>query len=227
MAADGIAEIIQAATGLLWPLLVAGVILLLLPTIKRILTSRNVTIKAGGVEIDVQQAFDKLVKSTAELQAKESVTPARALGPTPPVAADQRENSTAAPRPVIRTILWVDDKPKNNAYEIAQLESLGVVVHTAPSTAGAMSVLSERGSSIDVVISDMGRQEGSGPYATRAGLELIRQMRAGQLSTPVVIYAGKDALELQDEVVGVGGNGVATRETGLFELLARLGDFPR
>jgi CheY-like chemotaxis protein len=220
--------IIQAATGLLWPLLVTAVVLRLLPEIKKILKSRAFTVKVGGVEIDVQQAVDKLVKSTAELQARDTGTTQPSLEGTPsPAGQDTSPRTTPEARTVIKRILWVDDKPTNNAYETAQLQALGVGVQNALSTQEAMDALHAPGADFDVIISDMGRQEGPGPYNTRAGLDLIQQVRARDITIPIVIYAGSSALALQDDVKRIGGVGVATGDRKLFELLRQVGDFPQ
>jgi CheY-like chemotaxis protein len=65
-------------------------------------------------------------------------------------------------------VLWVDDRPDNNALFIDQLMTAGVRVDTARTTAEGLAFASGR--DYGAVISDMGRRE-DGSYRTTAGLE--------------------------------------------------------
>jgi hypothetical protein len=71
-------------------------------------------------------------------------------------------------------VLWVDDRPENNALFIDQLMTAGVRVDTARTTAEGLVLAS--GHDYGAVISDMGRQE-DGSYRTTAGLDLARAHR--------------------------------------------------
>ena len=142
-----VAQLIQAITGLLWPLITAVLLWRLLPALRKVIESRDFSVKVGGVELSVQELADKLVKSTAELQAKAS-----AAAPAP----DEPQPS-ATPMPehrTLRRILWVDDDPQHNAYETAQLEALGASVTTVRSTREAMAALDQPNSAYDAVITD-------------------------------------------------------------------------
>ena len=61
----------------------------------------------------------------------------------------------------------MDDNPSNNALQISQLENRGYKVVTALSTNDAMATLGRE--RINLIISDMGREEG-GRYVSQAGL---------------------------------------------------------
>jgi len=65
-------------------------------------------------------------------------------------------------------VLWVDDRPDNNALFIDQLMTAGVRVDTVRTTAEGLAFASGR--DYGAVISDMGRRE-DGSYRTTAGLE--------------------------------------------------------
>lgn len=99
-------------------------------------------------------------------------------------------------------VLWVDDRPENNAFLIKSLEDRDAEVVQAPSTDQALAELASNSHGFDVVISDMGRKE-SGGYRPIAGVDLVRRMRDANLTVPVVIYAspravargGEEALE--------------------------------
>ena len=93
-----------------------------------------------------------------------------------------------AERPPIgaQTVLWVDDKPNNNLYQITALQAANIGVETVASTDEAMEHL--EASKPTAIISDMGRWE-NGDWHGDAGLELIRKVRAGDDRTPIFVYA--------------------------------------
>ena len=93
-----------------------------------------------------------------------------------------------AERPPIgaQTVLWVDDKPNNNLYQITALQAANIGVETVASTDEAMKHL--EGSKPTAIISDMGRWE-NGDWHGDAGLELIRKVRASDDRTPIFVYA--------------------------------------
>nr|BFE82417.1 hypothetical protein GCM10020093_050180 [Planobispora longispora] len=157
-----IAELINAIAALAWPLIVGIVVWRLFPVIKEIARSRGFTVNIGGAELTVQEISEKLLESTAVIQGR--------LASAPP------EEPEALPDRYLRRVLWVDDVPANNAYEVAQLEALGVEVIRALSTGEGMAAL--RGATVpfDAVISDMSREE-DGFYNRDAGLDLAREMR--------------------------------------------------
>jgi CheY-like chemotaxis protein len=212
-----VSQLIQSISGLLWPIIVAALLWRLLPSIRRIVESRSFTVKVAGVELSFQELAEKLVKSTAELQAK---------GPTPDYAAERSSpvGPTAPQDRIIKKILWVDDNPRNNAYESAQLESLGVSVRQVTSTQEALAALDRPSSHYDAVITDMGRQEASG-FNPDAGIDLIAAMRAANIDIPVVVYASARARHRESEVAQAGGEGVTSGPGELFDALGRIGRF--
>jgi Response regulator containing CheY-like receiver, AAA-type ATPase, and DNA-binding domains len=212
-----VAQLIQAITGLLWPLITAVLLWRLLPALRKVIESRDFSVKVGGVELSVQELADKLVKSTAELQAKAS-----AAAPAP----DEPQPS-ATPMPehrTLRRILWVDDDPQHNAYETAQLEALGASVTTVRSTREAMAALDQPNSAYDAVITDMSRHEDTS-FNPDAGIDLISAMRAANIDVPVIVYASDHARHREGEVVEAGGEGVTSRPTELFGALGKIGRF--
>lgn len=78
-------------------------------------------------------------------------------------------------------LLWVDDHPENNLYEVRFFENHRIAVHKVTGTADALRLLAMY--SYDVVISDMGRGEDR-----LAGLKLAAQMRDRKDDTPLLIY---------------------------------------
>lgn len=191
----------EALSSLLWPVILAVLLWKLFPLVRGIVESRPFTVKVGDMEISVQSASDQLQKQIEDLT--EQVIDLRKGQPQSiqPLQAEKPVNAPIAPAPVI---LWVDDKPQGNAVEIAQINSLGIKVITALSTAEAMGVLSKE--AVGVVISDMGRAEANG-YRSDAGLELLDSMRDGGFDQPFMIYTGRRSAERARHGVGKKGDG--------------------
>ncbi|OIK29427.1 response regulator [Streptomyces malaysiense] len=200
-------ELIKALTGLAWPLMTGVVLWRLFPLIKEIARSRGFTIKVGEAELSVQEVSESLIRTTADLQGR--LASARA----PAVSR------------ILDSVLWVDDRPENNATEVAQLRALGVDVVLARSTDEALRALARPHRTFDAVISDMSRREGTRTNRA-AGLDLIRELRAQGDTIPVFVYATARALALRGEITDAGGSGVAGSSTELFGLLRGVGEFP-
>src|SRR6266545_1982492 len=136
------ARIIEALGSLLWPLLLAVVVLRVVPhlpglmaDLREALRTRAFKVKIGGAELSVEEATEQLRRQVTDLQtqmaaqlAERSPATAAAAGAAPQAYQD---------RP---TILWVDDRPEGNALELAKLRDDGVEVLQAKSTAGAATV---------------------------------------------------------------------------------------
>lgn len=222
---EGLANVLDGISSLAWPLLV-GIILwklfptlqLMIPTIKDMIKSRGFTIKVGQAEITFQDASDQLRAQIEDLKIKvaelrewqrqtESGDIAQKLG-------KEEENEKA-----ISSILWVDDKPSNNAYEVATFEDQGIKVKQVLSTTEAMRELMSGRENYDVIISDMGRRE-EGEYRGSAGILLIEQVRKNNMKLPIYIYSSaRDLDKNKKETLEVGGNGATASPVELFELV--------
>lgn len=225
--------LLDALAALAWPILAAVALALLLPSIKRILESRRFTLKYGDAELSVQDASDQLRKQIQSLQdevmALKSQAPSGSfqqeitmpLAAAPGAAASELAGEAGAmPAPENRQILWVDDKPANNAFEIAKLQDDGFQVMQARSTDEAMQKISE-GLRPRVVISDMGRYE-NGHYVSKAGLELIKRLRQEGVEAPVYIYTSKKYAQAHhDAALEAGGNGATASPVALFQMIQR------
>jgi len=111
-----------------------------------------------------------------------------------------------------RTILWVDDRPSNNAYERRAFESLGIRVVDSKDTEDAINQLERY--PFDLVITDMGRRGDPD-----AGLTLLAEMRRRGLGAPVVVYAGAVAVKKRREMLGAGAHGSTDSPQELFQLV--------
>lgn len=219
-------DVVDLVTGLVWPVLVGAVIWRLLPTVREVMASRAFSIKAGGAEITVQQASDQLSGRVEDLREQISALKAQ-VGAEPAVAGAEAEGAAASPIvdgvAQLRSVLWVDDHPENNVYERQAIERKGVLVHLARSTAEGLEAARAATNPYDVVITDMGREE-DGRSVGDAGLELLRQLRAGGFDVPVVVYASAGAVSRhRDEIMAAGAAGATSSATELLEILGQIG----
>lgn len=111
--------------------------------------------------------------------------------------------------PELKCVLWVDDHLENNLAEVAALSKLQVEVAAVRSTDDALARLTDaatRDQRFDLVISDWNRLA-EGPLA---GLQVLRAMRAGGHTQPVVFYhRTSDARERAERAA-------SAREAGAF-----------
>jgi CheY-like chemotaxis protein len=221
-------EVVDSLVGLGWVLLVVFVVWKLLPTIRTVVASRSLTIKAGGAEISVQQASDTLAQSVEDLREQLTALKAQveAAGTIaePEGAMDAKAASPiAAGVPKLRRVLWVDDHPENNVYEVQSLRRKDVAVDQVTSTAEGLSALFHAPGRYDVVITDMGRRENDHDVPN-AGLDFIERVREEDATTPIFVYASAAAVNRwEDAITAAGGNGVTSSATELLAMIGRVG----
>jgi len=217
------ARIIEALGSLLWPLLLAVVVLRVVPhlpglmaDLREALRTRAFKVKVGGAELSVEEATEQLRRQVTDLQtqmaaqlAERSPAQAAAAGAAPQAYQD---------RP---TVLWVDDRPESNALELAKLRDDGVEVLQAKSTAEAMDVLTLR-RGVQAIVTDLGRVEG-GEYRPHAGLALMRQLREAGFEQPVLVYtSARGVARDREDAVAAGAATVTASPTELFAALPEL-----
>lgn len=213
-------ELISAFADLLWPVILLIVILALLPAIRTIVQSRSFTVKVGDVEVSVQDAANELRTQVDDLQRK-----VIELRSSLPAGAQRAEEASAPPKaappkaaPASRGVLWVDDKPSNNAIEVANLRQRQIPVKQVTSTADAMAALAAA-DQYAAVISDMGRFE-HGRFRGRAGLDLLEEMRRAEIAVPFMVYTSRGSAARQDaQVREAGGHGATASPVELLEWL--------
>lgn len=211
-------ELTKALVPLAWPLILAIVLWKLFPTLKQIVTSRAFSVKVAGMEVSVQDATEQLSTRIEDLQKQViALRDGQGSHSRDVAAAPPPEEPRARGR---QAVLWVDDKPSNNAFEISQLRDWGVDVLEALSTQDAMALL-KGNVHVDAVISDMGRSEG-GSYRSQAGLTLLQQIRAEGLATPFLVYSSaRYAAQNRQQVIAAGGDGATSSPIELLEWLRR------
>jgi CheY-like chemotaxis protein len=226
------ARIIEAIASLLWPLLVAVLLVRVLPHIpslvadlRRAMRTRAFTVKIGGTELSVEEATEQLRRQVTDLQTHMAVqlaerTEPGAAPPAPPAAGAEDGAAPVAGqgRP---TILWVDDHPDERTLELAKLRDDGVEVLLARTTAEAMDVLSLR-RGVRAIVTDLARTE-DGEFRSTAGLAMLRQLNEAEQDQPVLVYtdARRVALDRQD-ALEAGASVVTASPVDLFAALRRV-----
>ncbi len=210
---EDLASVITAIAAVGWPLVIVFLVWKLLPILKTRLSSGDVTVKMFGVEVSLQDASENFGKQLADLQEK--VTQLRSIAEqSHPHSLDTPGSSGPA---LNEKILWVDDHPENNAFEIARLRSVGISIDQASSTDEALAALTH--SKYTRVITDLQRQE-NGQTMPQAGIDLITRMRDNGIPIPVYVYCSKAAVDLYgDKVRAAGAAGVTSSPLELFEQL--------
>jgi CheY-like chemotaxis protein len=225
------ARIIEAIGSLLWPLLVAVLLIRVAPHIpgvvadlRRAMRTRAFTVKIGGAELSVEEATEQLRRQVTDLQTHMAIQLAEQGEPVPPAPAGPPGTDAAAGPPADpgpATLLWVDDNPDANALELAKLRDDGVEVLLARSTAEAMDVLSLR-RGVSAIVTDLGRAE-DGEFRSHAGLALLRQLHEAELDQPVLVYTSTRRVELdRQDALDAGAATVTSSPTELFAALRRL-----
>jgi CheY-like chemotaxis protein len=109
-------------------------------------------------------------------------------------------------------VLWVDDRPENNANERAAFEASGLRFELATSTQQALNILREK--RFGAIISDMGRKEGP-----QEGYVLLDALRVRGDKTPFFIYAGSRSQAHRTKTKEHGGQDCTNDPTELYSMV--------
>jgi CheY-like chemotaxis protein len=145
------------------------------------------------------------------------VKAAAVTGPDPLTVSPAVENlSGQAPARSLQNVLWVDDHPENNTYELDSLQESFTVI-TARSNAEAQKVLANV--QIDAVISDIGRDDDS-IGGDPGGVQLMEILRAsfGAEGPPILYYTSEKSVRRYGSELEAEG---AVVVTSLFSGLTR------
>ncbi|MDI6105441.1 hypothetical protein QLQ12_43350 [Actinoplanes sp. NEAU-A12] len=185
------AEILTAIASLLWPVVVAALLVALFPVIKRFLSqSDSIDIEVAGAKISVQRASEELRQLISDLQDRVNELEATQSGTS--IEAPEIPAIPGSPTPR-NVVLWVDDRREANVYERARLGDAGRRIVQAESTESALQRIRSDGP-FDVIVSDMSRVEEGGRLNVHAGLDLLREIRDAGDDTPVVFYSSPHGL---------------------------------
>ena len=208
------AKLIEALAQLAWPALAGFAIWRLAPFLGRAIQGGPVKIKIGDNEVSIQQASNQISEQLNDVTQKLAAMWPRVMGDE---SAERVARGAIQSYPT--SILWVDDRPENNAFYIEALRSNEIRVVEALSTEDALATLKADGSGFQAIISDMGRKEGV-RYRATAGLELIRRVRETNAEIPILIFATREAVaDYGDKVRELGGQGITDSIVELLRLL--------
>ncbi len=183
-----IANLLSSIAQLLWPVVVAVLVIVLLPVIRGLIKgSDSVNLEVGGAKISVQRAAEDIRKLINDLQDRLNAIEGR----MPSQDGGEAGIATSLPRP--SKILWVDDRPNANVYERARVKDAGYELLQAESTTVAQRILASDGP-VQLIVTDMARVEAGGGYNMAAGLDLIKGLRKANDMTPVVVYSSRRSL---------------------------------
>lgn len=174
--------------------------------------SRADAVLVGGIPVSPEEATEQQREMIEDLRA---YVRKLSSGAEP----EARRAAAAAPeRP--QRILWVDDRPSNNAVLIGELRDAGIQVVTVGTTDEAMTQLEQVG--FDAIISDLGRREGL-RYKREAGLELLEKVRSAGLEQPFYLYTSQEAAQrIERRAMGAGATLVTASSSELLDRLAAL-----
>jgi CheY-like chemotaxis protein len=216
---DPIQKLIQAIASLLWPVIVIILVLRFRPAITAIVESaksRKFTLKIGGQELTMEEANQAQQKLIADLQSQVSDIQKKLDGATPTHPFTYSTNPAVRSQS-IKTILWVDDNPKNVSYFIEHLSELGIRVDMAESTSEGSARFEAK--KYDCVMSDMGRKE-QVIYNSTAGLDLLKIVRAKDAIIPFVFFTSQQAIDSYgQQALNLGATGMTSSPTRLFGIL--------
>jgi len=188
MNSEILVEIIKVAPTILWMLFIGVVMFIYRKRIEPLLR-RISGIKAFGLEVSfieekLDQASEKQAKKISEEENSDLATIEKKI------AIGQKDRSQLLRRldyaaAIIKgaQVLWVDDNPNFNNYEMRLLRSLGISVDTAETTERALQMLVQK--KYDAVISDIARAG-----VRDEGLRFITKMHEQGLYQKTILYTG-------------------------------------
>jgi CheY-like chemotaxis protein len=219
---DDIVKLLDAITKLLsaliWPAVLLFILIQFGQDLREFFSSLGeLSLKGAGFEASLKR---KQAEAAAALAAASA---SRLDGDTTRENAAQEAKIAAdivaevvTPRGIRRasrsTVLWVDDRLRNNIYERQALEALGVNFILATSTDEALEKIDRQ--RFDAIISDMGR-----PPDARAGYTLLDRLRSRGDQTPFIIYASSRDPEHVAEARRHGAIGCTNNPNELFEMV--------
>ena len=188
---EEVSGFLQALSGILSPLAAILFLVLMIGPTRELIATRKFTIKIAGFELSAQEASEQLRKEIDDLRKKVSAMEASdphfpnilagtSAGEVANIRMSQSEKTPLR-------VLWVDDRPSNNAVIVAGLRENDDEVVLAKSTDEAAAIL-DRGK-FDVVISDMGRPEGRD-----AGVDFQKLARDRGDETPFAYFTSWNAV---------------------------------
>ena len=172
--------------------------------------------EASEARVSIEDASVQLFRQIADLQDQ-----VRILQEALPEGTVEFTTRPTIARSPEGAILWVDDHPEKNDFEIARLKEFGYQIHEVTTTAKVLEYL-QSGMQFSVIISDMGRYE-ENQFKPKAGLELIGHIRETGCKTPVIIYTSPAVAAREHDTVKAssGENDATGSPVELFQIVQR------
>lgn len=213
--------ILSYLQAIIWPLIALVILFYVRTPLKKFLDDLiEVNLKAGPIETTVKRK--QIIEAAASLgaatahwqnvaQENQEVLDAEKTKDIAKVV-DQLVTPRTSRQLEGASVLWVDDRPMNNTYERQALEALGIQFTISKSTEDALERLERK--HYDLIISDMAR-----PPDQKAGYTLLEQIKARNITTPFIIYAGSKKPEYIAEARRRGALGTTNDPQELFEFV--------
>lgn len=177
--------------------------------------TQNTTI-VGGQELTFEEFSVQLRQQTDDIRQQLIKVQTEVENPTPNKTVDK--NLVVVNQTKVKSILWVDDHPKNNSLDIENLEKKGIEVVLSFTTDDALKKLTSS-KTFDRIISDMSRRM-NGKYEDKAGINLLKAVRSQGKDTPFLIYCTENSvLRYKQEAIESGVTIITSSSTELMKAL--------
>jgi CheY-like chemotaxis protein len=155
---------------------VVAVLIVFKPALMRFIDrTGEVQIKKGDIEVVIKAGIE-----LAKAEARRSGGP---LTDEEISEIAEEANKTNISKIHEKTILWVDDTPSNNRYEIKAFQQIGINVVTVANGEEALNYITKN--KVDVIISDFKRANDP----RFAGYGLFDELKQQDKNIPYVIYS--------------------------------------
>ncbi|MCO6177206.1 response regulator [Ciceribacter sp. RN22] len=182
------AEFWNALSNFAWPAMAAFLLIKFHPLFASLLKRENMQIKVGNLELSVQEAAKHNGADIADLQQRIAIIEANISNEKDIIVnSAEYQNSKKS-----KSILWVDDFPSNNAFMIEKLKEKGIEVVLSIGTNDALAKIEYN--EFRAIITDLGRIE-DGVDNPNAGFDLLARLKALGKEIPVLVFAGRRALQ--------------------------------
>ena len=180
-----------------------------------VMRRRIQSVEVGPISIKMQEEAVSAAASAARAWPGQNVDVTRIRQTVNKAFTPETANNLTG-----KSILWVDDKPANNALVVRALRRFNLDVEQVTDSKAAVSAIQAR--RFDLVISDMGRGDN-----LRAGYDLLKYLRASGIDMPYFIFSSGDTPDFRREAKELGAQ-LSTND--MLELIdnvvAYLGDKP-
>jgi CheY-like chemotaxis protein len=165
---------------------------------------------------DAKRTAKKATELRAYIAAKELLETRTPSGFPSPGDAGPPGTLSKTPKPREVRLLWVDDRPSNNAQEIEQLKAQGIQVTTMTDSDEALAELKANHDKYDAVITDLKRD-----FDRQAGYKFMEAARSatGDSRLPFIVYTASSNPAVDTDAKKRGAIGGTNSPIRLFELV--------